>query len=130
MNGKKTVIENALNLSNQNLASTNTVNDTGIDMITTASSQNVRSNFVKEFILSLFADVLNLDMDKIDTEASFEEYGLDSIIMIDMIRMLEKTKRFNDIPNTIFIENNTIEKVIRYFKNNYGNADYSLIHMN
>ncbi len=130
MNGKKAVLEQVLNLANNSQTFKNIEADSYSKQRIKTHAEEDNSKMIKAFVLSLFADVLNLDMDKIDIDVSFEEYGLDSIIMIDIIRMLEKTERFMNMPNTIFIENNTIEKVINYFNSYHNHADFSPINMN
>lgn len=78
-----------------------------------------------EYLKSLFSRVLQMDKDKIDSRATFEVYGVDSVLVVDLTRELEKD--FGDLPRTLLFENMTIEKLGRYLVSNHGQklAEYA-----
>lgn len=82
---------------------------------------------IKNFISHLFIKSLELEDGGLDTTENFEDLGIDSIVIIDIIQLLEKSKRFSNLPNTIFLENSSVDKVVSYFETNYPRADYSLL---
>ncbi|GAA2489946.1 SDR family NAD(P)-dependent oxidoreductase [Streptomyces longisporus] len=54
----------------------------------------------------LLASVIDLPADRIDSEAPLEDYGVDSVMTMEMTRALEEV--FGPLPKTLFFEHRTI----------------------
>lgn len=124
LNGREKDIHRHLHLDNKEEYAV-VVEESGITADNPGDEQGGQP--IKDFISHLFIKSLELEDDSLDTTENFEDLGIDSIAIIDIIQMLEKSKRFNSLPNTIFLENNSIDKVASYFETNYPSADYSLL---
>ncbi|MFE9722738.1 SDR family NAD(P)-dependent oxidoreductase [Streptomyces sp. NPDC005794] len=61
----------------------------------------------------LLASVIDLPADRIDAEASLEDYGVDSVMTMEMTRALEGV--FGSLPKTLFFEHRTIAALTRHF---------------
>ncbi|MFJ6851027.1 SDR family NAD(P)-dependent oxidoreductase [Streptomyces sp. NPDC091271] len=60
----------------------------------------------------LLASVIDLPADRIDAEASLEDYGVDSVMTMEMTRALEEV--FGSLPKTLFFEHRTISALTRH----------------
>ncbi|WP_370374956.1 SDR family NAD(P)-dependent oxidoreductase [Streptomyces laculatispora] len=60
----------------------------------------------------LLASVIDLPVDRIDAEASLEDYGVDSVMTMEMTRALEEV--FGSLPKTLFFEHRTITALTRH----------------
>ncbi|NGO06589.1 SDR family NAD(P)-dependent oxidoreductase [Streptomyces sp. HC44] len=60
----------------------------------------------------LLASVIDLPADRIDAEASLEDYGVDSVMTMEMTRTLEGV--FGPLPKTLFFEHRTITALTRH----------------
>ncbi|MCH9756853.1 MAG: SDR family NAD(P)-dependent oxidoreductase [Gammaproteobacteria bacterium] len=72
-------------------------------------------------VIHIFSDFLKCPPDEIDLNLSFDNYGLDSILILDLTKKLEQV--FGDISKTLFFEYNTLEALIAYFNENHKLAD-------
>jgi len=61
----------------------------------------------------LFANALHLPLDRVDITAPLERYGIDSIIVMDLTRQLEKV--FGSLSKTLFFEYQTLDALSDYF---------------
>jgi acyl transferase domain-containing protein/NAD(P)-dependent dehydrogenase (short-subunit alcohol dehydrogenase family)/acyl carrier protein len=61
---------------------------------------------------SIFTAALKLDPEDVDPDASLENYGADSLLVLHMTRELEK--RFGSLPKTLFFEQPTLRALSRY----------------
>ncbi|MFH9613919.1 SDR family NAD(P)-dependent oxidoreductase [Streptomyces pratensis] len=61
----------------------------------------------------LLASVIDLPAERIDAEASLEEYGVDSVMTMEMTRTLEGV--FGSLPKTLFFEHRTIAALTHHF---------------
>ncbi|MDX8047241.1 SDR family NAD(P)-dependent oxidoreductase [Gracilibacillus sp. S3-1-1] len=66
-----------------------------------------------DYLKEQFANVLKINKDRIDHKATFEIYGVDSLVMVRLISHLEK--EFGKLPSTLLFEHMTIEKLSEYF---------------
>lgn len=80
------------------------------------SNQSLKERTV-EFVKTSFAKVLKMKPDDIDSEATFETFGVDSVFTLEITKNLEQT--FGKLPATVLFENMTIEKLSQYFIANY-----------
>lgn len=68
----------------------------------------VKDNAV-DYLKTLFAEELKIPRERIDSKSSFDKYGFDSIVMIDLINIMEK--KFSSLPKTLFFEYHTIDQL-------------------
>ncbi|AWB65702.1 hypothetical protein C2869_04275 [Saccharobesus litoralis] len=71
-----------------------------------------------KYLSELFAQELKIPAERIDPTSSFERYGFDSIVMIDLINIMEK--QFTSLPKTLFFEYQTIDELADYFATNHS----------
>lgn len=69
------------------------------------------------YFRKLISDETRIDLDEINAEDSFMDYGIDSIMILSMIDKLEKD--FGELSKTLFFETQTIRELTEYFINNY-----------
>ncbi|WP_444998578.1 SDR family NAD(P)-dependent oxidoreductase [Aliikangiella sp. IMCC44359] len=80
------------------------------------ADSNLKNNAIN-YLVEVFANELKIPKQKIEVNSSFERYGFDSIVMIDLINLMEK--KFNNLPKTLFFEYQTIEELAEYFSQNH-----------
>lgn len=73
---------------------------------------------IQQYLLSVFSAHFKISVDDIDFEEELENYGMDSIIAAQMVR--EFNNQFVDIPQSLFLENSTLDEVKTYFIENYA----------
>ena len=66
----------------------------------------------KDFVLTVLEKVLSIPKEKIDTDATLKEYGVDSI-MVNRFNMFI-TETIKDIPQTLLFECKTVDDIIQY----------------
>ncbi len=71
----------------------------------------------EQYLKKQFSSQLKLPFSKIDAQAPFEKYGIDSIFAMDLTNQLEKI--FGSLPKTLFFEYQTIAELTRYFMQSY-----------
>nr|WP_054739565.1 SDR family NAD(P)-dependent oxidoreductase [Cellulosilyticum ruminicola] len=81
-------------------------------------------NYIKELV----SDVLKLAASKIDASAPLEDYGIDSVMIMDLTSQLEKV--FGELPKTLFFEYQTIDALTEYFLQNYRDQLYEILSIN
>ncbi|PHG78289.1 SDR family NAD(P)-dependent oxidoreductase [Bacillus wiedmannii] len=67
----------------------------------------------REYLTRTFAQILKLNDDLIDSKATFERYGVDSLVIMEINKCLED--EFGQLPSTLLFEYMTIEKLCGYF---------------
>lgn len=72
---------------------------------------------VKKYLRKLIAEVTGLSESKITDTQSFQEYGIDSVIIMDLNKELGES--FINLPKTLFFEYETIEELADFFVTNY-----------
>ncbi|MCP5006363.1 MAG: SDR family NAD(P)-dependent oxidoreductase, partial [Planctomycetes bacterium] len=77
-----------------------------------------------QYLKKQFSSLLKLPSYKIDMEAPLEEYGIDSILAMNLTNQLEKT--FGSLSKTLFFEYQTIRELTRYFIQTYESKLASL----
>lgn len=90
--------------------------ETGTDTVPTGDIQKKTEEYVKD----VFARVLKMEKAAINTRSTFENYGVDSLVVLDINK--EFAKNFNKLPTTLLFENNTIELLAKYFLENHRAA--------
>ncbi|RZL00032.1 MAG: SDR family NAD(P)-dependent oxidoreductase, partial [Rubrivivax sp.] len=61
----------------------------------------------------LLAKVLKLPVERVDAKAPLEQYGMDSMLALEMVGALEQT--FGSLPKTLFFEYQSIDALATYF---------------
>jgi len=84
--------------------------------ISPASLRERSVRYFKKFA----ASILQMSVDKIDTSRSLEEYGMDSILVMQTINSLNRY--FANINSTLLLEHRTIEALVDYFITNQTDA--------
>ncbi|UMR33393.1 SDR family NAD(P)-dependent oxidoreductase [Massilia sp. MB5] len=75
-------------------------------------SENLEEKASRYFVRLLSA-ALKLPVQRINPQAQMESYGIDSILVLDLTRALEKV--FGSLPKTLFFEYQTIDALSGYF---------------
>ncbi|WP_232426751.1 SDR family NAD(P)-dependent oxidoreductase [Teredinibacter turnerae] len=70
------------------------------------------------FLRKVFAAELKLPEDRFDLNSSFQAFGFDSVVMIDMVNALEKT--FAGLPRTLFFEYQNLNDLSDFILAEYG----------
>lgn len=68
----------------------------------------------------IISKILKISEERIDEENSMEEYGLNSIIILDLIKELEEI--FGSLPKTLFYEYATLKELAEYFATQYASV--------
>jgi len=71
-------------------------------------------NSIQSYLRDKIACVLKLPAEKIQMDQSLESYGVDSIVMLELIRQLEKDVGL--LPKTLFFEHQTLSALSQYFR--------------
>ena len=71
-----------------------------------------------EYLKTLIANVANLSVGRIRLDEPFDKYGIDSLMIMELNREMEKD--FGDISKTLFFENRNISELAGYFAKNYA----------
>jgi amino acid adenylation domain-containing protein len=73
----------------------------------------VLQDMALRFVKKLLSGALGLSVDRLDPEASFEQYGMDSVRILQITNELEKT--FGSLSKTLFFEYQSINAITGYF---------------
>jgi polyketide synthase PksN len=65
------------------------------------------------YLKTLIAEPLKLGVDQIEADAPFERYGVDSVLVMELTRQLEK--HFGPLPKTLFFEYQSPQDLASYF---------------
>ncbi|HEX2925509.1 MAG TPA: SDR family NAD(P)-dependent oxidoreductase, partial [Ruminiclostridium sp.] len=65
-----------------------------------------------DYLKSVFAEILRINKDDIEKNATFEKYGIDSLIVMEITKRLEKD--FKKLSATLLFENPTIEELAAF----------------
>ncbi len=80
------------------------------------SFEELKKN-ASEYLIGLFAKELKVPEDRFTMEGAFQEFGFDSVVMLDMIGLMEE--RFANLPKTLFFENQSISELSSFLAENY-----------
>lgn len=70
------------------------------------------SNDTKDFLKSLIASIQKIPLEDIEDEISFDRYGVDSIVALELLDKIEK--EYGKCPLEALTTENTVEKLTRY----------------
>src|SRR5262249_7587169 len=79
--------------------------------------QESLAEMTQEYLRKEFSGLLKLPAHKIDAQVGLEQYGIDSILAMQLTNQLEKT--FGSLPKTLFFEYQTIRELTGYFIQQY-----------
>jgi len=94
-------------------------------------SENIQDNMIEkhakinlqekteEYLKNIFEAELKIQASKISSKDSLENYGIDSVMVMNLTRALEK--HFGELSKTLFFEYKSISELAGYFVENYGN---------
>lgn len=80
-------------------------------------SQDEMAEGVSEYFKKLLSKTLKLPLKQIDTDSSFDKYGMDSVVVMQLTNQLEQ--EFGSLSKTLFFEYNNINSLSRYFSDNF-----------
>lgn len=80
---------------------------------------------VRNYLVGLVSNVTKVPQEDIDSAASLENYGIDSVMIMSMNEKLEATFG-DDVPKTLFFEYQDIESITEYFAENYSDKARAL----
>ncbi|HVI46509.1 MAG TPA: SDR family NAD(P)-dependent oxidoreductase [Chitinophaga sp.] len=72
---------------------------------------------VTDYFRSFLSAALRLPIESVQNETPMEEYGIDSLMMIQLTNQLQQT--FGPLPHTLFLEYPNLKEVSGYFINRY-----------
>ena len=70
------------------------------------------------FLIEFFAHELKIPRERFDLKSAFQTYGFDSVVMIDMVNLLEK--KFVGLPRTLFFEYQNIDSLADFLVAEYA----------
>ncbi|WP_437836523.1 SDR family NAD(P)-dependent oxidoreductase [Sorangium sp. So ce1153] len=73
-----------------------------------------------QYLKRLLATTLKVPVERIETDAPLEKYGIDSIMALGLVNALEAT--FGSLPKTLMFEYQTIDALARYFIERHRDA--------
>ena len=85
-----------------------------------AESTAVSLDAVVDYLTETFAEVLKIGQNSIDPEEDLAEYGVDSLIVINLHKAVEEN--LGTIPATLLIDYQTVKEVAEYLHQNHGDA--------
>ena len=103
-------------------------------LITQASSENFSTNDMKvientteEFLKEIFSRILKIEKNSINSNQTFENYGIDSLLSLEIKN--ELSAFFEDLPETLLFEYMTIKKLASYLiENHLSTIEQQIIH--
>lgn len=90
------------------LASQHTVNSSLLKL-----DQNKLRTDTKILLTGTLAKLLNLSSDRIESDVSFDIYGIDSVAALNITRTFERF--FGPLPKTLLYENQSVDELVEYF---------------
>lgn len=79
----------------------------------------------QDYMKKLLSDTIRFPAEQIDVEEALETYGIDSILILNMTKQLEKV--FGLLPKTLFFEYQNIAELTEYFIENYRESLLELL---
>ncbi|WP_075187490.1 SDR family NAD(P)-dependent oxidoreductase [Teredinibacter haidensis] len=83
-----------------------------------SSAGVVSKNTIYAYLVDIFAKELKISKERFDLTSNFQTFGFDSVVMIDMVNVLEK--EFEGLPRTLFFENQNLNDLSEYLLSEYG----------
>jgi polyketide synthase PksN len=92
---------------------------------TVTNTSSITKEVCIEYFRNLIGEELQIEPERIGLTTPFETYGMDSIRIVKLTNKLNED--FEDIPNTLFFENPTLDDLAVYFMKNYSDSMLKLI---
>lgn len=77
------------------------------------SSSPPLRDFVSNYLKKTICEVMKITLDSVEDEKSFSEYGIDSLIVLEILKPLQK--QFGYLPSTLLFEYPNFSKLTDYF---------------
>ncbi|WP_166923292.1 SDR family NAD(P)-dependent oxidoreductase [Flavobacterium poyangense] len=87
---------------------------------TAANTSGITKEACMVYFRNLISEELQIEPERIGLTTPFETYGMDSIRIVKLTNKLNED--FDDIPNTLFFENPTLDDLVLYFMKNYSDS--------
>ncbi|MDP4181147.1 MAG: SDR family NAD(P)-dependent oxidoreductase [Bacillota bacterium] len=71
----------------------------------------------EQYLKELLSKVINLPVNKIDSKAALEQYGINSVMIMELNGLMEKD--FESLPRTLLFEYDNLHKLASYFVQNH-----------
>lgn len=72
----------------------------------------------RDYVKSVFSEILKVDKDVIDGKSNFEKYGVDSLMVTEITKKFEKD--FGKLPSTLLFEYISVDALTEYFVKNHS----------
>ena len=98
-----------------------TVSSTALDRFHPAESdpaENLLKEKTRDYLKTVLSEVLKSNKSRIDSRTTFERYGVDSLVTLEITKRLEKD--FGRLPATLLFENMTVEKLSDFLFDFHG----------
>ena len=79
----------------------------------------------RDYVRRVLAKVLKIDIGRLEDSISFENYGVDSLVVLEINRAFEKD--LGRLPVTLLFENTTVSRLATYFEREHAAAMQSLL---
>ncbi|WPQ61778.1 SDR family NAD(P)-dependent oxidoreductase [Chitinophaga sancti] len=97
-------------------------------VVTIAAQQGGTKEYMESYVTNLLSTLLKLPVHRIDADATFEKFGIDSVMTIQLTGELEKV--FGSLSKTLLFEYQTIGTVAEYFATHHPEKIQTLMGVN
>ncbi|MDR3491852.1 MAG: SDR family NAD(P)-dependent oxidoreductase [Gammaproteobacteria bacterium] len=98
--------------------------DTKVSPVKIEVTTSNMNDFALSYLQAIFAEKLQLPKDEIEFHETYEVYGVDSVMGLDITQRLEND--FGDLPKTLLYERNNLTQLAKFFCDKYKNVLVSL----
>ncbi|MET0333845.1 MAG: beta-ketoacyl synthase N-terminal-like domain-containing protein [Rhizobacter sp.] len=88
-----------------------------LDAIDTADTDTALLHQTERHLKRLLSGHLKLSIDRLDVQAPLEQYGIDSVMVMELTGGLERS--FGSLSKTLFYEHQSIQALAKYFVQNH-----------
>jgi polyketide synthase PksL len=79
-----------------------------------------RSDFITHYLRNLFSGIIKLPADSILMDVTYENYGINSLLTLEIIDQLEND--FGTLPKTLLYEKNQLNQLVNYFEEKFAST--------
>ncbi len=94
--------------------------DRVIQPLTSKNKDTGYENQMTTYLRKVVSTVLKLPLEEVSEKESFENYGIDSILIVQLTNELRKD--FDAIPGTLFFEHQNLHSMVSYFMSEHQDA--------
>ena len=80
--------------------------------------ENSNSSGIKQYVKKVISDVMMTPFDEIEDDVPFQEYGIDSIISLELMKPLKD--KYGYLPATLLFEHPTVNELVGYLHKNFN----------